>query len=166
MSKQQGFSLIELLIVVAIIAIIAAIAVPSMLTARMAANEAGAIQGCRTIGSAEVAYASVNNQSFADLGDLVTGNFLDSRFDPNGEGFNGYAYTNAALGGVTPATLDVDIAAGGFHFRGTPTGADTTGRYIYGVTSDQVVRYVGLAGEATAPKGLVDGDPIGKLAAQ
>ena len=55
MKNEQGFSLIELLIVVAIIAIIAAIAVPSMIQARMAANEAGAIQGCRTVGSAEVA---------------------------------------------------------------------------------------------------------------
>jgi len=55
------------LIVVAIIAIIAAIAVPSMLTSRMAANEAGAIQGCRTIGSAEVAYSAVNNQTYTDL---------------------------------------------------------------------------------------------------
>jgi prepilin-type N-terminal cleavage/methylation domain-containing protein len=163
MNKQQGFSLIELLIVVAIIAIIAAIAVPSMLTSRMAANEAGAIQGCRTIGSAEVAYAAVNNQSFADLDVLVAGNFLDTRFDPTGNGFNGYIYSNAALGGVTPAAVDVDIAAGGFHFLGTPTGADTTGRYIYGVTSDQVVRYVGLAGSATAPKGLVGGDPVGKI---
>ena len=67
MKKEQGFSLIELLIVVAIIAIIAAIAVPSMLQARMAANESGAIQGCRTVGSAEVAFSAVNNQNYATL---------------------------------------------------------------------------------------------------
>ena len=73
MKKEQGFSLIELLIVVAIIAIIAAIAVPSMLTSRMAANEAGAIEGCRTIGSAEVAYMAVNNQQYTDLQTLVEG---------------------------------------------------------------------------------------------
>ncbi len=78
MKREQGFSLIELLIVVAIIAIIAAIAVPSMLQARMAANEAGAIQGCRTIGSAEVAFAAVNNQSYAILSDLVDRQFLDN----------------------------------------------------------------------------------------
>ena len=53
MKNEQGFSLIELLIVVAIIAIIAAIAVPSLLTSRMAANEAGGIEGCRTAGSAK-----------------------------------------------------------------------------------------------------------------
>ncbi len=66
MKNEHGFSLVELLIVVAIIAIIAAIAVPSLLTSRMAANEASAIQGCRTIGSAEIAFAATNNQQFTD----------------------------------------------------------------------------------------------------
>ena len=58
MKNEQGFSLVELLIVVAIIAIIAAIAVPSLLTSRQAANEAAGIQGLRTMGSAEIAYAA------------------------------------------------------------------------------------------------------------
>jgi prepilin-type N-terminal cleavage/methylation domain-containing protein len=57
-SKQSGFSLIELLIVVAIILIIAAIAVPNLLVARMSANEASAVQSLRTIQSAETAYAT------------------------------------------------------------------------------------------------------------
>ena len=166
MKKEQGFSLIELLIVVAIIAIIAAIAVPSMLTARMAANEAGAQQGCRTIGSAEMAYASVNGQQFTELQTLVDGGYLDSRFGDASGGFNGYIYTNAALGGNTPAAVDIDIADGGFHFTATPTGTDTTGRYIYGVATDQVVRYVDVAGTADAPIGLTPGDPIGSIAAQ
>ncbi len=56
-SKQSGFSLIELLIVVAIILIIAAIALPNLLMARMSANEASAVQSLRTIQSAETAYA-------------------------------------------------------------------------------------------------------------
>src|SRR5512136_683333 len=94
MKKEQGFSLIELLIVVAIIAIIAAIAVPSMLQARMAANEAGAVQGCRTVGSAEVAHSAINNQSYATKADLVTRGFLDTRFT---NGFNGYDYTDGAV---------------------------------------------------------------------
>jgi prepilin-type N-terminal cleavage/methylation domain-containing protein len=50
MTVEKGFSLIELLIVVAIIAIIAAIAIPNLQTSRQAANEASAMQGCRTIG--------------------------------------------------------------------------------------------------------------------
>jgi type IV pilus assembly protein PilA len=56
--KQAGFSLIELLIVVAIILIIAAIALPNMIVARMSANEASAVQSLRTIQSAETAYAT------------------------------------------------------------------------------------------------------------
>jgi prepilin-type N-terminal cleavage/methylation domain-containing protein len=154
MNKQQGFSLIELLIVVAIIAIIAAIAVPSMLTSRMAANEAGAVQGCRTIGSAEAAYAAVNNQTFTDLATLVDQHFLDERFTV---GFSGYTYA----AGTVEGGLD------GFGFLAD--AASNGGRYKYGIGADQVVRYQGLATNAptdtVAPKcGSIDcvsGNPIG-----
>src|SRR5580693_8963732 len=64
-SKQKGFSLIELLIVVAIILIIAAIAIPNLLRARIAANEASAVGSIRSIVTAEVSYSSTWGQGFA-----------------------------------------------------------------------------------------------------
>jgi prepilin-type N-terminal cleavage/methylation domain-containing protein len=159
MKNEQGFSLIELLIVVAIIAIIAAIAVPSMLQARMAANEAGAIQGCRTIGSAEVAFAAINNQNYTDLAGLTGGGFLDSRFTG---GFNGYTYsTPTTLTGVTGLTL---ATPGGFAGLATPD--EGRARYLYGIGPDQVVRYEGNGtGVTTAPlcgaSACAAGTPIG-----
>src|SRR6204780_4229001 len=63
--KQKGFSLIELLIVVAMFLIIAAIAIPNLLRARIAANEASAVGSVRSIVTAEVSYSSTWGQGFA-----------------------------------------------------------------------------------------------------
>jgi prepilin-type N-terminal cleavage/methylation domain-containing protein len=153
MKKEQGFSLIELLIVVAIIAIIAAIAVPSMLQARMAANESGAVQGCRTLGSAEVAYSAINNQSYATMEQLTGGSFVDSRFT---NGFNGYDYTEGTVATVE-ATAQDNTTPTGFGFLGAPKST-STGRFSYGIGPDQVVRYQGTNADIAMQCGSGDCD--------
>jgi len=65
--NQKGFSLIELLIVVAIILIIAAIAIPNLLRAKIAANQAGAVGTLRTISSAEQTFSSRFKDGFRDV---------------------------------------------------------------------------------------------------
>ena len=64
MQTEKGFSLIELLIVIAIILIIAAIAIPNLMRSKMAANEASAISSLRSIGTAQIAY----NATFPSIG--------------------------------------------------------------------------------------------------
>ncbi len=146
MKNEQGFSLVELLIVVAIIAIIAAIAVPSLLTSRMAANEAGGIQACRTLGSAEIAFAAASSQQYALIQDLVDNNYVDSRFN-GGATVAGYTFTDdiaitdpttsQVVGGAVPALFGISAV----HTAGQA-------RYDYEIGADQVVRW-GAA--ATAP---------------
>ena len=109
---QKGFSLIELLIVVAIILIIAAIAIPNLLKARIAANEASAVGTLRTINTAFTYQSTFNNgfpQTFAIFGgappgNCGTANLLDATLSTTGQK-SGYTVTYTLVKSLTaPAT--------------------------------------------------------------
>src|SRR4029077_2429075 len=95
MKTQRGFSLLELLIVVAIILIIATIAIPALLRSRQSAQESSAIAQLRTINTAEVTYLTSNQGSYGDIPSMITQGLLDARFASS---ISGYRFTVAAAG--------------------------------------------------------------------
>jgi prepilin-type N-terminal cleavage/methylation domain-containing protein len=141
--KQKGFSLIELLIVVAIILIIAAIAIPNLLRSRMAANEASAVGSVRTINTSEITYSSTWGLGYAaaltNLGGTTpctassnTACLLDPVLGAGAKS----GYTFAAVGNTVVAAADQ-----GFEVNATPTSAGTTGTRAFCSDQSGVIRY-------------------------
>ena len=120
MRAKQGFSLIELLLVVAIILIIAAIAIPSVTRSRIAANETAAVATLRTINVAEATFSSAYDSGYsedlrrlgkpasgsasvaaADLLDPILSANAPGNTGPNGFVKNGYVFVYTPTGGST-----------------------------------------------------------------
>jgi len=146
--KQKGFSLIELLIVVAIILIIAAIAIPNLMRSKMAANEASAVNSMRSIYTAQTAYAA----TFPNIGYASS---LSKNGPPSGSdcmGAGSATSTNACLvdnvlqtgtksGYSFGITNTPGTPATTFSVNGDPIAPGTSGQRHFFLDASGVIRY-------------------------
>ena len=145
-NSSKGFSLIELLIVVAIILIIAAIAIPNLLRSRIAANQASAVGSLRTLNTAEITYSSTYNVGFsATLGYLgppapnvsptstaaglidsvLSGTVTTAQAGAMGSAKSGYSFT------YSPGLSDTTGHINAYQFQAQPITSSTGTNYYF-----------------------------------
>lgn len=158
-APQHGFSLIELLVVVAIILIVAAIAIPNLIRAKVAANEGSAVTSIRSIDTAEIAYNATYNIGYATLAQLggpglgcTASSTTACLLDPVITSGTKNGYTVAATPGSAGNTTFVDSA--------TPILVGVTGQRTFCSDQNGLIRFDAAGGPPPADSAACQTFPL------